>query len=141
MVALEGGTVGWSVLALRVFPRIRLRASGSTSIGSSALGPGGLVAVLSPGTSGLSIGGSSCPVMSSYKKSPSCSCRSPSFLMCSVMKRSHLRSCTLDYGTVVGNLHCRQRVADDNTWVPKSICWLLGCICSTSPEPEALSNM
>ena len=36
-----------SYLTVRVFPRIRLRASGSTSVGSSPLGPGGLVTVLS----------------------------------------------------------------------------------------------
>ena len=58
-----------------------------------------------------------------------------------VVKRSHLGSCTLDYGTAVGYPNCGQRVADDHARVPKSVCWLLGCIRSTSPQPEGLSNM
>ena len=57
------------------------------------------------------------------------------------VKRSHLRFCTLDYGTAVGNPNCGQRVADDNARVPKSICWFLGCIRSTLSEPKVLSNM
>ena len=55
-----------------------------------------------------------------------------------LVKRSHLRSCTLDCGTAVGNPNCAQSVADDNSRVPKSICWLLGCIRSTSPEPKGV---
>ena len=39
------------------------------------------------------------------------------------------------------NPNCGQRVADDNAWVQKSICWFFGCICSKSPEPKGLSNM
>ena len=51
----------------RVFPFIRLRASGSTSICPLPLGP---VVVFSLGAGGLFTGGSSGPVMSSYEKSP-----------------------------------------------------------------------
>ena len=68
----------------RFFPLIRLRASGSTSICPSPSGPGGPVAVFSPCVGGLSTGGSSCPVMSSLEKSPSCSSRSHKSLTCSV---------------------------------------------------------
>ena len=38
-----------------------------------------------------------------------------------LVKRSHLRSCTLHHGTAAGNPNCGQRVADDNAPVPKSI--------------------
>ena len=58
-----------------------------------------------------------------------------------LVKRSHLRSCTLDCGTAVGSPNCGQRVADDNARLPKSICWFLGSIRSTSSEPKGLSNM
>ena len=77
VVALEGGAVGWSVLTVRVFPRIRLRTSGLHFHWFFSLGPGCLITVLSPGTSGLSTGGSCCPVISSYGKSPSCGSRRP----------------------------------------------------------------
>ena len=43
-----------------------------------------------------------------------------------------------------GILHypnCGQRVADDHAAVPSNVCWFLGCIRSTSPKPEELSNM
>ena len=123
------------------------RTSGSTSIGPFPLGP----IVLSLSAAGLSTGGSCCPVMSSYEKSPSCSCRSPSFFHASrdefmgrlviLVKWSHLESCTLDSGIAVGNPNCGQRVADDSARVPKSVCWFLGCIRSVSPGPKGLSNM
>ena len=109
-----------------------------------------LVTVLFPGAGGLYTGGSSCPVMSSYEKSPSCICHSPNFSvfrdvfmgrLVILVKRSHLRPCTLDNGTAVGNRNCGQRVADDHARVPKSVYWFLGCIPSTSPEPKGLSNM
>ena len=131
----------------RVFPLIRLRASGSTSICSLPLGP---VAMFFLDVNELSTGGTSCPVMSSCGKSPSCSSRSPrshmfhDVFVCRlliVVKRLHLGSCTLDYGTAVGYLNCGRRVADDHARVPKSVCWFLGCIRSTSPKPEELSNM
>ena len=32
--------------------------------------------------------------------------------------------------------NCGQRVADDHAWVPKSVCWFLGCVRSTSAKPE-----
>ena len=67
--------------------------------------------------------------MSSCEKSPSFSGRSPTSLMCSVtcpccrlvivVERSHLGSCTLDYGTAVGNPNSGQRVADDHARVPR----------------------
>ena len=56
-----GGTDGCSGLVSQVFRRICLRDSWF---------------------GGLSAGGSSCPVMSSSKKSPSCNNRSPRSLMC-----------------------------------------------------------
>ena len=117
---------------------VQLRIRGQTLVGL-------------PGAGGLSTVGSSCPVMSSYEKSPSCGCRSLQFphvfrdvfvgRLINFVKRSHLRFCTLDYGTAVGNPDCGQRVADDNAGVPKSVCWFLDCIRSTSPEPKGLSNM
>ena len=83
-LALTGATVGCSLLMSLVFPLFRLRAFVSTSICPSPSGPGGLVAVFSPCAGGLSTGCSSCPVISSYEKSPSCGSRSPRSLMCSV---------------------------------------------------------
>ena len=59
------GTDGCSRLVSLVFPRIRLRDSGSTSICPSPSGLSCSVAVFSSGAGGLSTGGSSYPVMSS----------------------------------------------------------------------------
>ena len=55
-----------------------------------------------------------------------------------VVKRSHPGSCTLDYGTAEDNPICGQRVAEIHARVPKSVCWFLGCIRSTSLKPEGV---
>ena len=122
-----------AILTVRVFLRIRLPASGSNSIGSPPLGLGGLVTVLSPGTGGLSTGGSSCPVMSSYEKVAVMEWRLSQFsdmfrgvLVCrstATAKRPHLRPCTVGHGPAVGDPNCDQCVADDNTRMPESPGW------------------
>ena len=91
-------------------------------------------------------GSSSYPVMSSHEKSPPRSSRSQvshvfrDVFVCRLVtvKRSHLGSCTHDFGTAVGNPNCGQRVADDHAWVPKSVCRFLGCTRFTSPKTRGV---
>ena len=112
----EDGAIGSSVLAVLVFLAfVSVRLAPELFV--SPLGHGNLVTVLSPGAGGLSTGGSSCPVMSSYGKSPSCSCRSLEFplvfrhvfvyRLIVLVKRLQLRSCIPDHRT-------GGRGADDN---------------------------
>ena len=107
--------------------------------------------MFSSGAGGLSTGGSSCPVMSSYEKSPSCISRSPRshvfrnvFMGCLVVfsKRPYLGPCTLDFRTTVCNPNRGQRVADYYTQVPNSAGrFFFFCVRSTSPKPQRLSNV
>ena len=138
VVALERGAVDCSELTVPVFPRIRLRTFGSTSIGPSPLGPGGLVTrfILSS-----DVFVRDAFLLWSFSQFSSLFRDVFTGRLVIVVRRSHLRSCTLDYGTAGGNPNCGQRVAGDNARVPKNICWFPGCIRSTSPEPKRLSSM
>ena len=94
--------------------------------------------MFSSGAGRLSTGGSSCPVMSSYEKSPSCMNRSPRSLTCSVMCSWAASSSSVngrtwgpwlfDFRTTVCNPIHGERVADHYTRVPNTAGWSFCCI-------------